>query len=161
MQAAKTLGYSPHMGARTLRQTRSWQLGVVFAPAHATEPEIVEAIYPAAAGFGYQVVLSAQTGTRSTVQAVEELFGYRCAAVIIIGGPGLPARRSGSLAKRAKVPVVVVGSGERNSAYDVVRSAGDVGIALAVRHLVELGPRADFLCAQRIDATGGAATGGV
>ena len=139
MQAAKTLGYSPHMGARTLRQTRSRQLGVVFAPAHATEPDIVEAIYPAAAGFGYQVVLSAQTGTRSTLQAVEELFGYRCAAVILIGGPNLPASETRALAKRAKVPVVVVGSGERNNAYDVVRSAGDVGIALVVRHLVELG----------------------
>jgi DNA-binding LacI/PurR family transcriptional regulator len=138
LQAAKELGYSPHIGARTLRQARSRHLGVAFAPAHATEPDIVEAIYPAAAKHGYRVVLSAQTATRSTDQAFEELLGYRCAAVIIIGsdlaGPQLVA-----LARRAKVPVVVVGAGQRNKAFDVVRSAGDTGTALLVQHLVELG----------------------
>jgi DNA-binding LacI/PurR family transcriptional regulator len=140
MRAAEELGYSPHMAARTLRQSKSRHLGVAFTPAHATEPDIVERIYPAAARCGYTVVLSAQTATRSTTQAVEELLGYRCAAVVIIGGD-LGAKQLALLAKRAKVPVVVVGWGRRNSAYDVVRSAGDVGISLAVRHLVALGHR--------------------
>ena len=136
--AARQLGYSPHIGARTLRQTKSRHLGVAFAPAHATEPDIVEAIYPAAAAQGYHVVLSAQTPTRSTAQAVEELLGYRCAAIIVIGSllkP--PATRA--LAKRVKVPLVVVGAGDGSTVYDVVRSAGDRGIALAVDHLVALG----------------------
>ena len=138
--AAAELGYSPHMGARTLRQTRSRHIGVVFAPAHATEPDIVEAIYPAAAEHGYQVVLSAQTATRSTPKAVEELLGYRCAAIIVIGSLLADADMR-TLARRTKVPLVAVGAGERNAAFDVVRSAGDTGIALAVRHLVELGHR--------------------
>jgi DNA-binding LacI/PurR family transcriptional regulator len=137
LQAAKDLGYSPNIGARTLRQTRPRQIGVAFAPAHATEPDIVEAIYPAAAEHGYRVVLSAQTRTRTTIQAVEELLGYRCAAIIIIGAV-LPRAQLRYLAERAKVPVVVVGAGERNFAFDVVRSAGDVGIAMAVDHLAEL-----------------------
>jgi DNA-binding LacI/PurR family transcriptional regulator len=137
---ARQLGYSPHIGARTLRQTRSRQLGVAFAPAHATEPDIVEAIYPAAAARGYQVVLSAQTHTRSTAVAVEELFGYRCAAIIVIGSL-MTAAATRALAKRAKVPLVMVGAGERSTVFDVVRSAGDRGIALAVDHLVELGHR--------------------
>ena len=81
LKAAKDLGYSPHIGARTLRQSRPRQIGVAFAPAHATEPDIVEAIYPAAAEHGYRVVLSAQTSTRTTVLAVEELLGYRCASI--------------------------------------------------------------------------------
>jgi len=140
LKAAAELGYSPHMGARTLRQTRSRHIGVAFAPAHATEPDIVEAIYPAATEHGYQVVLSAQTATRSTQQAVEELLGYRCAAIIVIGSELAPAQLR-ALARRAKVPLVVVGAGERNAAFDVVRSAGDTGIALAVQHLVELGHR--------------------
>jgi DNA-binding LacI/PurR family transcriptional regulator len=140
LNAAAELGYSPHMGARTLRQTRSRHIGVAFAPAHATEPDIVEAIYPAAAEHGYQVVLSAQTATRSTQQAVEELLGYRCAAIIVIGSE-LPEAEMQVLAQRAKVPLVAVGAGERNPAFDVVRSAGDTGTALAVAHLVELGHR--------------------
>jgi DNA-binding LacI/PurR family transcriptional regulator len=39
------------------------------------------------------------------------------------------------------VPLVAVGAGRRNRAYDVVRSAGDDGIAQAVQHLVTLGHR--------------------
>jgi DNA-binding LacI/PurR family transcriptional regulator len=140
LQAAQELGYSPHIGARTLRQTRSRHMGVAFAPAHATEPDIVQAIYPAAAKHGYHVILSAQTRTRSTQEAVEELLGYRCAAVIVIG-PELPDSELRALAKRVKIPLIAVGSGDRNRAYDVVRSAGDTGIALIVQHLIDLGHR--------------------
>lgn len=139
-RAATELGYRPHIGARTLRQTRSRHIGVAFTPAHATEPDIVEAIYPTAAKHGYQVVLSPQTRTRSTPQAVEELLGYRCAAVIVIG-PELAGAALKALAKRVQVPVVVIGWGDRNRAFDVVRSAGDAGVELAVAHLVQLGHR--------------------
>lgn len=138
--AAAELGYSPHVGARTLRQSQSHHLGVAFAPVHASEPDIVEAIYPAAAEHGYQVVLSAQTPTRTTQRAVEELLGYRCAAIIVIGSD-TKAVALRALAARVKVPMVVVGNGERNTAFDVVRSAGDVGIAATVAHLLELGHR--------------------
>lgn len=140
LTAAADLGYSPHMGARTLRQTKSRHIGVAFAPTHATEPDIIEAIYPAAAEQGYQVVLSAQTASRSTQRAVEELLGYRCAAIIVIGS-NLATTQMRALAERAKVPLVAVGAGARNTAFDVVRSAGDAGISLAVQHLVELGHR--------------------
>jgi DNA-binding LacI/PurR family transcriptional regulator len=140
-EAAQRLGYSPHAGARLLRQSTSRQLGVVFAPERAAEQEIVQAIYTHASRHGYQVVLSATTDTRSSMHAVEELLGYRCAALVVIGAdPGddqLPA-----LTRRASVPVVSVGAGGRNAAYDVVRSAGDRGIAECVRHLADLGHRA-------------------
>jgi DNA-binding LacI/PurR family transcriptional regulator len=138
--AARQLGYSPHIGARTLRQTKSLNIGVAFAPAHATEPDIVEAIYPAAAARGYRVVLSAQTRTRSTTAAAEELLGYRCAGIIVIGSLMTPAQTR-ALAKRVKVPLVVVGAGDRSTVFDVVRSAGDRGIAMVVDHLTGLGHR--------------------
>lgn len=140
LQAADELGYRPHFAARTLRQSRPRHIGVTFAPAHAAEQEMVEAMYPAAAAAGYSVVLSAQTRTRTTVQAAEELLGYRAAALIAIG-PELSHDELTQLADRAGVPLVVVGAGERNPSYDVVRSAGDRGIAQVVRHVVELGHR--------------------
>lgn len=140
LAAAAHLGYSPHLGARVLRQSESRQIGVIFAPLHATEPEIVEAIYPEAAAHGYHVVLSATTSTRSSTQAFEELLGYRCAALIVIGSD-LGSRALAALARRAGVPLVSVGSGRRNRTYDVVHSAGDEGVGLAVRHLAELGHR--------------------
>jgi DNA-binding LacI/PurR family transcriptional regulator len=139
-EAARELGFSPHVGARSLRRSRSKDLGVIFAPAHSTEPEIVEAIYPAAAARGYDVILSAQTATRSTNQTVEELLGHRCAALIVIGS-NLDHAGLRAVTERSPVPVVDVGSGRRNTFYDVVRSSGDKGIVQAVTHLVELGHR--------------------
>lgn len=137
-EAARQLGYSPHIGARLLRQTRSRVIGVVFTPAHATEPEIVEGIYPAAEDLGYHVVLSAHTPSRSTERAVEELLGHRCAAMVVIGS-NLDHAALRSIAERSPVPVVNVGFGRRNPHYDVVVSAGEAGIALATAHLVGLG----------------------
>jgi len=139
-EAARELGFSAHVGARSLRRARSKDLGVIFAPAHSTEPEIVEHIYPAAAARGYDVILSAQTATRSTNQAVEDLLGHRCAAVIVIGSD-LDHAALRAVTERSPVPIVDVGSGRRNSYYDVVRSSGDKGIAQAVTYLVELGHR--------------------
>jgi len=139
-QAATELGFSPHVGARSLRRTRSTDLGVVFTPAHPTETEILEHIYPAASACGYDVILSAQTATRSTGQAVEELLGHRCAGLIVIGSP-LSQAGLRAVSQRSPVPVVDVGYGRRNAHYDVVRSAGDVGIDDMVTYLAWLGHR--------------------
>jgi DNA-binding LacI/PurR family transcriptional regulator len=139
-QAAQDLGYSPHQGARLLRQYTRRQLGVAFAPVHATEPDIVESIYAAAAGDRLQVVLSAKTEARMTERVIEELLEYRCAGLIVIG-PELSDSALQTLAQRARVPLVVVGQGELNEFYDVVRSAGDEGIEAVVRHVVTLGHR--------------------
>jgi DNA-binding LacI/PurR family transcriptional regulator len=137
-EAARLLGYSPHIGARSLRRSRSRDIGVVFTPAHATEPEIVERIHPAAEAHGYSVVLSAHTVTRDTDLAVEELLGHRVAAVVVIGSD-LDAAALRDIARRCAVPVVSVGAGQSNAHYDVVRSAGDLGAAEVVGHLAGLG----------------------
>lgn len=139
-EAARELGFSAHVGARSLRRARSRDLGVIFAPAHSTEPEIVEHIYPAAAARGYDVILSAQTATRSTNQAVEDLLGHRCAALIVIGS-NLDHAGLRAVTHRSPVPIVDVGYGRRNTYYDVVRSSGDKGIAQMVTYLAELGHR--------------------
>lgn len=138
--AAKELGFAPHAGAQAMRRAKSRDLGVVFSPDHPTEHEIVEAIYPAAADRGYDVILSAQTATRSTQTCVEELVGHRCAALIVIGSDLKHAGLS-RIADRCSMPVVDVGYGRRNDAYDVVRSSGDVGIEEMVDALVGVGHR--------------------
>jgi DNA-binding LacI/PurR family transcriptional regulator len=138
--AAAELGYRPHAGARTMRQAVSRHLGVVFTPTNMPETDIVEAVYAAAADRDYHVLLSAQTPGRTTEIAVEELLGYRCAAVIVIG-PQIPVASLTGLARRSPVPLVAVGAGERNRWFDVVRSAGDLGIRRVVHHLAGLGHR--------------------
>jgi len=138
--AARELGYRPHAGARALRRTRSADLGVVFSPVHATEPEIVQAMYDAAAAKGYHVILAAQTPSRSLSTSVDELLSHRCAAVVVMGAE-VSHRELRAIVDRSPVPITNVGGGNRNSSYDVVRSSGDIGISLAVDHLVGLGHR--------------------
>lgn len=140
-QAAKELGFSPHVGARSLRRARSKDIGVIFAPAHSTEPEIVEHIYPAAAAHGYEVILSAQTSTRTTEDAIDELLGHRCAALIAIGST-LSHTALCEVADRIPMPLVDVGYGRGNDYYDVVRSSGDKGMAAVVSYLAEIGHQA-------------------
>ncbi len=139
-EAAAALGYHPHLGAQALRRARSTTLGVVFSPAHAAETEILDGVYPAAAAHGCGVVLSPQTVRRSTAEAVGELLGHRCSALVVIGSD-LRGRGLDDLVARAGVPVAQVGYGRRNAAYDVVRSAGETGLSDVVEHLHGLGHR--------------------
>ena len=140
LDAARELGYQPHLGAQGLRRSRSKQIGVGFVPSNFTEPDIVEAMYEIAGQVGYGIVLSAQTPHRNTEQVLNELLGYRCAGIITIGST-LSDEALEQQALRSAAPIVLVGSGSRNVAYDVIHSAGDVGIAQCVQHLVELGHR--------------------
>jgi len=139
-KAAEELGYHPHQAARMLRQRSPRQIGVSFSPSHAADSDILEAIYAAVGSHRLQVVLSAQTRMRTTEQSVDELLGYRCAALIVIG-PELTDPALRDLATRVTVPLVAVGRGSGNPHYDVVRSAGDLGTELLVRHLMSLGHR--------------------
>jgi DNA-binding LacI/PurR family transcriptional regulator len=139
-RAADELGYRPDTAARMLRRRSSQHIGVLFRPKHAPEADVIDGIYPAAAQCGYEVVLSALTDARDESTAVEELLGYRCEALILIGSH-LPPDELRRLASR--VPVVSVGGGVEVeiTGADVVRSAGDLGVGLAVDHLFELGHR--------------------
>jgi DNA-binding LacI/PurR family transcriptional regulator len=137
-QAASELGYSPDIAARSLRRRSSNYIGVLFNPAHSAAVDIVEALYPAAQQRGYNLVLSAVMETRSEGEAVAELLGYRTESVILIS-PGTPVAELREIAER--VPVVDIGRPLPPGICSVVRSAGNIGIARAVGHLVELGHR--------------------
>ena len=139
-EAAREMGFNPHVGAQALRRSRSRSVGVLFAPSHSTEQEIVAAIYPAAAEHGYDVVLSAQTTTRGPDEAVADLQGHRTAALILIGSP-LSHAKLMDVVRKSTVPVVDLGAGRTAGGYDVVRSAGDRGIADMIDHLVSQGHR--------------------
>jgi DNA-binding LacI/PurR family transcriptional regulator len=133
------LGYQPDVAARSLRQRSSKYLGVVFSPNHAAEVDIVDAVYPAAAAGGYGVVLSALTSTRNGSVAIDEVLGYRCAAVILVG---LTLGRGELRQLAGRIPVVSMGgNAAQDTGCDYVRSAGDAGIGLAVQHLWSLGHR--------------------
>ena len=159
--AAEELGYRADRAATALALHRSRLLGVTLSVRHAFHAELVEGIQEAAEDAGYEVVLSAVTRRRGERGAIETLLDSRCEALLLLG-PESPEEELAELDRRT--PLVVVGrrtgaddagadgtgadgaadgppSPEVAAAFDVVRSADQQGIALAVEHLVGLGHR--------------------
>jgi DNA-binding LacI/PurR family transcriptional regulator len=138
-QAAAELGYRPDRTASLLARRRTHLVGVLLDVRSAFHAELVEDIHEAAEHQGYDVVLSTVTRTRDERRAIETLVDFRCEALVLLG-PVAPASDLRALARQ--LPVVVVGRRVDADGVDVVRSADDEGVGLAVDHLVGLGHRA-------------------
>jgi DNA-binding LacI/PurR family transcriptional regulator len=137
-RAAEEIGYRPDSRARLLRSSRSRLLGVVFGVQHAFHGDLVSGLYAAAERVGYELALSAVTPGRDERRAVAGLLQDRCEALVLLG-PSSPTAALADLA--AHLPVVVVARPVRSASVDVVRTADDEGMRLAVEHLVALGHR--------------------
>ncbi|WP_369135187.1 LacI family DNA-binding transcriptional regulator [Modestobacter sp. I12A-02662] len=137
-QVAAEIGYRPDSRARLLRSSRSRLLGVVFGVQHAFHGDLVSGLYAAAERVGYELALSAVTPGRDERRAVAGLLQDRCEALVLLG-PSSPTAALADLATR--LPVVVVARPVRSTAVDVVRTADDEGMHLAVEHLLALGHR--------------------
>jgi DNA-binding LacI/PurR family transcriptional regulator len=138
LDAAAELGYRPDRTASLLARRRRQLLGVMMDVHNAFHAELVEDIHDAAQDHGYDVVLSTLTRSRDERRAVETLIDFRCEALILLGPEVTPAR----LAELdMTIPVVCLGRRLSPPAVDVVRTADDVGVALAIAHLVQLGHR--------------------
>jgi DNA-binding LacI/PurR family transcriptional regulator len=138
LQAAAELGYRPDSLAQGLRRNRSRNLGVLFSLRRPFEVELVEQMYPIARELGYDLLLGPLGSGRSQDVVIDELLGYRCAGVIVVG-PDLHAHDLESLA--AEVAVVEIGRGVSAGPVDVVRNDDAIGTRQAVEHLVALGHR--------------------
>jgi DNA-binding LacI/PurR family transcriptional regulator len=138
LEAAAQLGYRPDRTASLLARRRSHLLGVMLDIRNPFHAEIVEALHTEADHIGYEVVLSTITRDRDEDRAVDTLLDFRCEAVILLG-PDAPAARLAELARR--LPVVTLGRRVAEAGVDVIRSADDVGVGLALEHLVDLGHR--------------------
>jgi LacI family transcriptional regulator len=133
LRIAAELGYRPDANARSLRQARSLQLGVVFAPDAAGHSELLEFIYAAAERRGYEVLLSATSQSRPVTRAFEDVLAYRCEGAIF-----MPADAN---------DVAAFESVDRPPTVTIGRIAGDAalcwddasGLARAVEHLSDLG----------------------
>jgi DNA-binding LacI/PurR family transcriptional regulator len=138
LEAARQLGYRPDRTASLLARRRTQLLGVtldVSSPFHA---ELLEDIQIEADGKGYDVVVSPLTRARTERRAVEALLDFRCEALLLLG-PSLPEPDLAALGSQHAV--VAIGRRLTVPGVDVVRAADDVGVALAVEHLVGLGHR--------------------
>jgi DNA-binding LacI/PurR family transcriptional regulator len=139
MRAAEELAYRPDQRARLLAGNRSRTVGVVFGLHHEFHAEVVESLYQAVDGTGYDLALGATAPSREERRAVQSLLDYRCEALILLG-PTLSRTAIEELAER--LPVVVVARALRSRVVDVVRTDDVAGARLAVEHLAGLGHRA-------------------
>jgi DNA-binding LacI/PurR family transcriptional regulator len=138
IRAAADLGYRADMPASLLARRRTNLLGAMLDIRNTFHAELVEHLHEAADAVGYDLVLSTVTRTRGEDRAVETLLDFRCEALILLG-PEAPTAQLRAL-DRAQ-PVIVVGRRIAAGGLDVVRSADQAGVGLAVDHLVELGHR--------------------
>jgi len=136
LDAAARLGYRPDRAASLLARRRAHLLGVMLEIGSSFHAELAEDLLNAAEDVGYDVVLSAVTPRRGESRAVETLIDSRCEGLILLG-PEASAAQLSALGRQ--LPLVVVGRRVAAPGIDVVRSADDEGVALAVEHLVELG----------------------
>lgn len=136
LQAAEELAYRPDQRARLLGSNRSRIVGVVFGLHREFHGEIVDGLYRAVEGSGYDIGLGVTSHSRSEQQAVQSLLDYRCEALILVG-PTLSRASLEELAER--LPVVVVARALRSRLVDVVRTDDVAGARLAVEHLADLG----------------------
>jgi DNA-binding LacI/PurR family transcriptional regulator len=136
MRAAEELAYRPDQRARLLGSNRSRTVGVTYGLHHEFHAEVVEGLYNAVEGIGYDLALGPVVPIRDERRAVQTLLDFRCEALILIGTTLSPSVLD-ELAER--VPVVVVARALRSRMVDVVRSDDVAGARLAVEHLVGLG----------------------
>lgn len=139
LEAAERLGYRPDRTASLLARRRSHLLGVLLDVRNPYHAELVAELHEAAERLGYDLVLSTVTPSRHEDRAIETLTDFRCEALILLGPEASTSRLA---ALGSQLPSIVVGRRTTAADVDVVRSADDRGVALAVDHLVGLGHRA-------------------
>jgi DNA-binding LacI/PurR family transcriptional regulator len=135
-EAAERMGYRTNRTASLLKLHRTRHLGVTMNVRNAFHAELVEGIQDAADREGYQIVLSAVSGSHDERRAIETLLEFRCESLILLGSE-LEKATLDDLA--ASVPVVLVGRRVAMNNVDVVRTADDKGLGLVVDHLVAYG----------------------
>ena len=138
LDAARDLGYRADRTASLLARRRTQLLGVTMDVRSTFHGELLEDLQAAADERGYDIVVSPLTRTRDERRAVESLLDFRCEALLLLG-PRLPDAELAALAEEHHV--VAIGRRARAAGVDVVRAADDVGVGLAVEHLVGLGHR--------------------
>ncbi|MBF6466679.1 LacI family DNA-binding transcriptional regulator [Nocardia beijingensis] len=140
LDAAKDLGYQPHILARSLASRTSSLVGVMVSDLrNAFFADVVEGMDAAAQTRGLELILN--TGRRTAAReraALESLLSFRPGGVILLS-PVLPAAAIREAAQQA--PLVLVSRTSTVAEVDTVNDDGEIGVGLAVDHLVCLGHR--------------------
>lgn len=140
LAAAKELGYRPNLAAQSLVRQRSYVLGIIVSDLHNTFfADVVDGIDVAIRKTRYRsLIVSGHLAADREKEALDTLLRLRSDAVILAG----PAVDIHEVAEAAEgIPLVVAGASTTHPNVASVTNNDEVGAALAVNHLVELGHR--------------------
>ena len=130
---ARELGYRPDARARSLASLKGHVIGVLFGQSGRFHFELIDGLYAAAEERGWDLVLSALTSSRDEKRALDSLQDFRFDALVMLGPPVAEPLLAG------RVPLVVMGWHVDHPEVDIVRPSDELGMTLAVDHLVGLG----------------------
>src|SRR5919197_3137047 len=140
LAAAERLGYRPNAMARGLASRRTRTIGVLLNDLqNPFFAEMTEGIFEAADELDYRLLIG--TGRRQPAgerRAVGSFFEHRSDGLLLVS-PRLPLNEI--LAIGRTTPTVVVARPLRAAHVDSITNDDQLGAALAVRHLAELGHR--------------------
>lgn len=141
--AARRLGYSPNLQARSLRSKRTHSVGVLVFDI--TDPYcglIVRGIENSLETFGYMSVISdLQNTPRRLHQCLQTLVGRRVDGIIAIANPVLLGADLSKAILPFQVPAVLIGSEPENGCYGSVIVNNAHGTWAAFEHLYGFGHR--------------------
>jgi LacI family transcriptional regulator len=138
---ARELNYHPNFAARALRFSRTNVVALVVPDlTNAIFTELMRGVEEAAAELGYMVLLARAESMRPTAVTIARLVGEgRVDGVLVqVGDNMTPADLAGIVDGR--VPAVLINSRREDQVGSVILP-DEVGVALAVEHLVGLGHR--------------------
>jgi LacI family transcriptional regulator len=140
-EAAAQVGYVPNAIARSLQAQRTGLLALAVADiGNPVYVEMMGAIEGVAKQSGYQLLVHATGADLEAELALLDGLGRRYADGLVISPLRITDSHLAAL-HRSPVPVVVVGQLPADAPFDNVRADSHTGVALAVRHLAELGRR--------------------
>jgi len=138
LEVASQLNFQPNISARVLRQQRTRRIGLMFRVTNPFQAQLAERFLERAKERGLGVVLAPTTAERDTETVIAELLGHRVEALACFNpSPDSPAfHRALNL-----IPIVWLGEKAGDPRASGVCVDDELGIALAVDHLADLGHR--------------------
>lgn len=138
--AAATLRYVPHVGARSLITSKTHTLGVLLPDLYGEFfSELIRGIQQAAQGHGYHLLFSSAHGGRNEIRVAIRAMRGRVDGLIIMS-PHIDAE---TLVENfpASMPVALLSCGVKDVKYPVIDIDNAKGAREVVKYLVGLGHR--------------------
>jgi LacI family transcriptional regulator len=138
--AASSLRYVPHIGARSLITAKTHTLGVLLPDLYGEFfSELIRGIQETAQGHGYHLLFASARGGKSEIRAAIRAMRGRVDGLVIMS----PHADADTLVENfpTSVPIALLSCGVKEARYPVIDIDNGKGARDVMKHLVSLGHR--------------------